>query len=252
MKKMILVIGEADAFGEAAIAELKTIYTVQSAPDAAHAKSLAQILSPALLVAFPEWINMDTVSEYEELIEANPSIPFAVMGTQADHESAELCFRRKVDNILLPLNPEDAFKQISVLLGENATSGVVRPAAGKTVLIIDDNPNTLRSMKAILDGKYRVLLAPSGDKGLQIMQSNLPAVVLLDYEMPGMDGKEVFKRTKLDPLLEQIPVIFLTAVNDKQKIVEILNLHPAGYLLKPSTPEKLIDAIERATGGGRS
>ena len=249
MKKMILVIGEADAFGEAAIAELKTNYTVQTAPDAAHAKSLAQILSPALLVAFPEWINMDTVSDYEDLIASFPSIPFAVMGTEADHESAELCFRKPVDNILLPLKLDDAVKTISTLLGENITSGVMRPAAGKTILIIDDNPNTLRSMKAILDGKYRVLLAPSGDKGLQIMQSNLPALVLLDYEMPGMDGKEVFQRTKLDPLLEQIPVIFLTAVNDKAKIVEILGLHPAGYLLKPSTPEKLIEAIEKATGG---
>ncbi len=175
MKKMILVIGEADAFGEAAIAELKTNYTVQSAPDAAHAKSLAQILSPALLVAFPEWINMDTVGEYEDLIEAYPSIPFAVMGTEEDHASAELCFRKPVENILLPLKLDDAVRQISTLLGENVTSGIMKPAAGKTVLIIDDNPNTLRSMKAILDGKYRVLLAPYGEKGLPIMQSNWPA-----------------------------------------------------------------------------
>ncbi len=69
-------------------------------------------------------------------------------------------------------------------------------------------------------------------------------VILLDYEMPGMDGKETFERILADKEMCNIPVIFLTGVAVKEHISAVLKLKPAGYLLKPADKEKLIATIE--------
>lgn len=114
----------------------------------------------------------------------------------------------------------------------------------RKILVIDDNPTVLRTIKGLLDQSYEVALSTSGEKGLIAMSKNLPDLVLLDYEMPGMNGRQVFEIMLEDEILKTIPVVFLTGVSEKQQIVDVIKLNPAGYILKPPDIKLLLETIE--------
>lgn len=115
----------------------------------------------------------------------------------------------------------------------------------KKILVVDDTSMTLRNIKSILDRKYEVFLATSGLQGLRFIPEKEPDLVLLDYQMPEMSGKEVFETMQADENMKNIPVVFLTGVDDKKTIMSVLALKPAGYLLKPVDEDKLIDTLEQ-------
>ncbi len=79
---------------------------------------------------------------------------------------------------------------------------------------------------------YRVSLADSGKQAMETLAKNRPDLILLDYEMPETSGPQVLKMIKDDPNTADIPVIFLTGMSDKENIMKVLSLKPAGYLLK--------------------
>ncbi len=120
------------------------------------------------------------------------------------------------------------------------TSGNAKP----TILVVDDNAMTLRSMKGLLEDDYNVMIANSGAKAFKMMERGIPNLILLDYEMPEMDGRQVMQSIKANPMLFNIPVIFLTGVNDREHISAALAMRPAGYLLKPVAKAKLLATIE--------
>lgn len=91
---------------------------------------------------------------------------------------------------------------------------------------------------------HKVFLATSGEQALKCIPKESPDLILLDYEMPEMNGKEVFEKIKADAYSKEIPVIFLTGVADKEHIYAVLQLNPAGYFLKPPNRSKLLEAIE--------
>ena len=122
----------------------------------------------------------------------------------------------------------------------------------KHILIVDDSAVTLRSVKALLDRKYRISLATSGEMAIKTMQRSIPDLVLLDYEMPDCDGKQTLEMIRSDEMLKDIPVMFLTGVADKQHIASVLELNPVGYMLKPPEQEKLFAAIEEVFNGENS
>lgn len=114
----------------------------------------------------------------------------------------------------------------------------------KTILVVDDNATTLRGIKNVLDPYYEVILANSGMRAIAAIAKKRPDLVLLDYEMPVCDGKQTFEMIRADDEIKDIPVVFLTGVNDKVHITEVLKLIPAGYMLKPYEPEKLLSTIK--------
>jgi CheY-like chemotaxis protein len=272
MKKIILIVGEPNDEANFAIEELKKEYSVQVAKTPTHATNLIKILGPALLVGLTEWMNLETIDAYREVFFGDPdqNIPAVIMGHQEDRGPVCAVMEKEMELIELPFDwgktryilnnylgtPEPEPAPQAPAGGAGAPAGAAAaagaaptPMAGKrTILIIDDNASLLRIMKSVLESRYRVLIAPSGEKGLQLMQSNLPAMVFLDYEMPGMSGKDVLASIRQDEILSQIPVVFLTAVNDKQKIMEIMALKPEGYMLKPATPDKIFATIESLIG----
>lgn len=72
-----------------------------------------------------------------------------------------------------------------------------------------------------------------------------PDLILLDYEMPVCDGKMTLEMLRADKNLATIPVMFLTAINDRESIEAVLKLKPAGYLLKPPAKERLLAEIDK-------
>lgn len=114
----------------------------------------------------------------------------------------------------------------------------------KNILVVDDSMLVLRNVKRLLKEKYVVFIAESGNQAIQIMQKRKIDLVLLDYEMPGWDGKKTLEAMRNDPDFADIPVVFLTSISEREHIISVLRLNPDGYLLKPTNQEKLLKTIE--------
>ena len=105
------------------------------------------------------------------------------------------------------------------------------------ILVVDDTPENLQLMSALLRDHYKVQVASSGEKALKLMAGGvLPDLVLLDILMPGMDGYEVCRRMRDDPRMRQVPVIFVTAKSDSEDEEQGLDLGAVDYITKPISP----------------
>lgn len=113
----------------------------------------------------------------------------------------------------------------------------------KTILIVDDDPTVLRSMKSLLATKYKILVANSGMNAITILAKNHVDLILLDFEMPVINGPKVLEMIRSDPASANIPVMFLTAKGDKRSIMEVLRFKPEKYLLKTMLPKEIMDSI---------
>ena len=114
----------------------------------------------------------------------------------------------------------------------------------KKILVVDDSGIMLRNIKRWLEDKYQVILANSGAMAIKYLATNRPDLVLLDYEMPVIDGSQVLEMIRTETDFCDIPVIFLTGKNDKESIMKVLELKPEGYLLKSMEPQKIIAEID--------
>ena len=114
-----------------------------------------------------------------------------------------------------------------------------------TILIIDDSVIILKTMQVMLKNEYRVILSSDGIEGYRIAKSKQPDLILLDYNMPDVDGEKTMMMLKDNSNTANIPVIFVSGVSDKDKILKVANLKPAGYLLKPVQKENLVSVISQ-------
>lgn len=115
----------------------------------------------------------------------------------------------------------------------------------KRILVVDDNGTALRTMKAMLEDQYDVALAISGAQAMTSIGKKRPDLILLDYEMPVCDGKMTLEMIRADDDMKDIPVVFLTAINDRANIEAVLKLKPAGYYLKPPVKDRLLAEIDK-------
>ena len=108
------------------------------------------------------------------------------------------------------------------------------------ILIVDDIPANLKALGDILKGDgYKVRPVPNGTLALQAVEKEKPDLILLDIMMPGMDGYEVCHRLKENPDLREIPVIFISALNDTKDIIKALISGGADYITKPFQVEEV-------------
>lgn len=114
----------------------------------------------------------------------------------------------------------------------------------KKILVVDDSGIMLRNIKRWLEDKYQVILANSGAMAIKYLATNRPDLVLLDYEMPVIDGSQVLEMIRTETEFCDIPVIFLTGKNDKESIMKVLDLKPEGYLLKSMEPTQIMQEID--------
>lgn len=116
------------------------------------------------------------------------------------------------------------------------------------ILLVDDSPLFLRQAKAMLEEKFDVSVATSAEKAILMLEKVVPSVILLDYEMPGTNGKDLFQTIRKMPQFALTPVLFLTSVADTVHIKEVLKLRPDGYILKPVAKAELIKRVSEANG----
>lgn len=113
------------------------------------------------------------------------------------------------------------------------------------ILIIDDNVILLRTVKEMLDDKYTVSIATTAKQAFDSISSRLPDLILLDYEMPYINGEEMLIRFKSRNDTMGVPVIYLTGSADRDVVTKLISLKPAGYMLKPPNKQKLVELIDR-------
>ncbi|WP_288843314.1 HD-GYP domain-containing protein [uncultured Deefgea sp.] len=107
----------------------------------------------------------------------------------------------------------------------------------RTILLVDDTPNNLTVLNAILKDQYKVRIANNGEQALRLAERlPLPDLILLDVMMPGMDGFEVCRNLKKNTITADIPVIFLTAKTQEIDEINGFNVGAADYLHKPLSP----------------
>lgn len=114
----------------------------------------------------------------------------------------------------------------------------------KKILVVDDSGAMLRNVKGWLEDHYMVILANSGAMAIKYLAMNRPDLVLLDYEMPIVDGKQVLEMIRAEKEFSDMPVIFLTSKDDKESVMQVMALKPAGYLLKTLEPAKIVQAVD--------
>ena len=234
------------------------------------AKSLLELTPPdmilILLVGAPDF----DISLFNVIKENYPEIPVLTIGTDAERYRFEKYYGGwQFKHLMRPVENQEIYEamcdRMKLSYDEpmreqtqqaddfiNLDMGLDNALEKATVLIVDDNAATLRNVKSLLDEIYDVNVAPSGMKAMAMIGKKRPDVILLDYEMPGMDGKQTMELIKAEEEYKDIPIIFLTGVDDRQHIAEVLALGPAGYLLKPPRQERIIEAIEKALIKSRS
>ncbi len=114
-------------------------------------------------------------------------------------------------------------------------------------LIIEDDEAARALLKAILKKNFAcvVIEAENGETALNILKSETPSIILLDITMPIMDGNEMLSLLKSNPLLRNIPVVVITAMNDKEMVASLLEKGICDYLLKPIEVNETVKRINR-------
>jgi putative two-component system response regulator len=116
--------------------------------------------------------------------------------------------------------------------------------ARAVVMIVDDNIANLKIAKIALSDRFDVFTVPSAAKMFDLLERNVPALILLDIDMPEMDGYAAIKILKENPDTRDIPVIFLTAKSDSESELEGLTLGAIDYISKPFLPPLLLKRVE--------
>ena len=113
-----------------------------------------------------------------------------------------------------------------------------------TILVVDDELGARQSLEVILEDDYRVLSAESGREALEVLQREYIDLILLDVNMPDMDGLEVLRRIREQD--EALDVIMVSALNLARKAVDAIKLGAYDYITKPYEPEDILSTVHRA------
>jgi len=113
------------------------------------------------------------------------------------------------------------------------------------ILLVEDEPDILLITRLALEkiGNYQVLICGSGREALRSGPAFVPDLILLDNMMPGMDGVETMKAMRALPVLGAIPIVFLTASNEKETREELIRKGALEVIFKPFEPHALIEQI---------
>ncbi|MEC4986841.1 MAG: response regulator transcription factor [Oscillatoria sp. PMC 1068.18] len=115
----------------------------------------------------------------------------------------------------------------------------------KKLLLIDDDPNLILLVKDYLEFRgYEVITAENGREALDVLDREIPHLIICDVMMPEMDGHALVEHIRQDPRISWIPVLFLSAKGQSSDRVKGLNIGADVYMVKPFEPEELVAQVE--------
>ncbi|MCR4922897.1 MAG: response regulator [Lachnospiraceae bacterium] len=249
--KRILLVGKINDAVKGIEEVLGASFHVQICPLHVEAfKDIMKVVKPDLFLISLVGSYEDQSAVFNTIKLEHSNIPVITIGTEYEKKSFLNFYKSsQFENLIRPVDNRVIMEAVCKRLGctllvKGDVFEVLEQRDKKLVLVVDDNAATLRSIKEMLQEDYEITVANSGMKALTQMGKKRPDLILLDYEMPVCDGKQTLEMIRADEDFKDIPVIFLTGVSDRGHIEAVLNLKPAGYMLKPAIKEKLLAAIK--------
>lgn len=252
--KKILLIGKLNSVVKETNTFLSQFFHVQLCSENAEVlEGMLKIVNPDLvLISLIGAYDIDT-SMFFLLSDQYPQTPVLTIGTKEESSTFFKYYEEsQFENLIRPVENTVIMQAVCRRLGvkkEDAEREAAAEREGiqgkKRILVVDDNGTALRTMKAMLEDKYEVTLAISGAQAMTSIGKKRPDLILLDYEMPICDGKMTLEMIRADEDMKDIPVVFLTAVNNRANIEAVLKLKPAGYFLKPAVKDQLLAEIDK-------
>ena len=126
---------------------------------------------------------------------------------------------------------------------ESAVKAPGSAGSKKRILIVDDDPSYAKMIKEWIGNEYQTDIVTAGMQAIKFLLKNQVDLILLDYEMPVVDGPQVLQMLKQEPATENIPVIFLTGVGTKEAVERVMSLKPDGYMLKSTSRDNLLKLL---------
>lgn len=115
----------------------------------------------------------------------------------------------------------------------------------KRILAVDDAAFTLSRIRDALENHYEMVTVNSGTRALKYLDKNKPDLILLDIRMPLKDGFEILREIRDMEDRADIPIIMLTAMEDRQSVIKGIELGVCDYVLKPFAPDDLLERVQR-------
>lgn len=141
--------------------------------------------------------------------------------------------------ITRPLDMGDLLNKVMI-----ATDDEYEQQRRKCILVVDDDLTFLQMIREWLKGTYRVGMANSGTQAVAWLATNKADLILLDYDMPVIDGPKVLEMLRSESFSNSTPVMFLTGKNDRKSVEDVISLKPADYLLKSISKDRLLATLE--------
>lgn len=263
-----LVVDDFEPMRKVTVGQLRTMGAGSIATAGNGAEALRMLQSRRVDIVLSDW-NMPVMTGLELLkaVRSDPKLqhlPFIMITAEAERQRIEEAIACGVSDLLVkPYTSQRLVTHVEKALtvpfpirlpagggtipsrAPTATTGATLPTAYAepehlTMLVVDDMADNLLLLSQLFKDEYRVRIAHTGEKALEICQSNDPPdLVLLDIMMPGMDGFEVARRMREHPTSEAIPVIFVTSMTDDDARLKALGLGAVDFVTKPINPEIL-------------
>ncbi|MCI8836150.1 MAG: response regulator [Ruminococcus sp.] len=141
-----------------------------------------------------------------------------------------------------PIKAENAMTEIEEYLKRKKSSEINEK---QKILVVDDSLTIREGMRELLENDYEITLAKSGTSAFRSIALNKPDLVLLDYEMPVCDGRQVLEMIRSEEEFASIPVFFLTGRVDQESVQKVISLKPEGYLSKYLKPAEIKMNIDK-------
>lgn len=252
-KKRVLIVDDAAENLHLLTSMLKDKYAVSAATNGQKAIELAfKEPRPDIIFLDVYMPNMNGFEVCRRLKEdaSTKDIPIVFVSSAVDIK--ELAYNNgcnDVDFINKPVTRNTISDKIESSLAKSEIEELKPKDCGMdekaTILVVDDTPETIKVIVEILKEHYKVSVATSGKKALEVLDDGLEAdLILLDIIMPEMDGYEVCEILQNNPLYKDIPVMFLTVLENDQDIVKGFELGAVDYVTKPVEPTVLKARVE--------
>ncbi len=209
-------------------------------------KSILKMYGPDLVLMNIDNFDVTSSEVFDAIQEYNEQLPVITYGKETKKQQFISYYYTGQCKHIPQASKELIIKAICHEFGMSADvilNGVTETGK-KHIIVVDDNPVLLRNMRNMLQDKYRVSLATSAAQCMKIIGQDKPDLIILDYEMPVVDGKQTLEMIRAEADYKDVPVIFLTGIADKAHVDAVLDLKPAGYFVKPPMQTKIINAIE--------
>lgn len=247
----VLLIGELNDIARSLNECLADDYQVQLCSEQIeNVQAMVKIVKPDLIIIYQIGVEEIDTAVFQLLMEKYSDIPVLGITTSEEWKQYKDFYKRgQFDVLFRPVAKDDLLEKCRLLLSSDRTTQpgektFEESRQRKKIMIVDDSALMLRSMKSMLEKYYDICLAKSGEQALKLIPKENPDLVLLDYEMQGMDGKDTIEAMKEDEDMRFIPVVFLTSISDRSSIYSVLKSEPDGYILKPPDEKRIRETIE--------